>query len=241
MKYYTTVLAPIVLAGYGAFGATIFDNGGPDRNNGGEASWWLQADNFTLGGGGATLTGATFWTADRIPGIAGVGPEVGWHGDLQWWILADNGGTPGTVVASDMVTGGVGVNRVATGASSGIFQTGLYAEYENTLSFGGAQALGAGTYWLALHLSGDGDFTTFRNIFWETTAQHGDSMEKLGGLSGVDVNGDPTPWVGTGGIGFELAFNLQGPDTSVPEPASTGALLGAAFLGLCSFARRLKR
>ena len=210
-KYYAALCAPILLAGVGAWGATVYDNGGPNQQSGNEAAQWLQTEDFSLAAPTA-LASANFWTLETSPG---------WDGTLDWYLFANNAGQPGAMLANGA---GMNVNKVATGLTA---LGGAYTEYEYSFNFGGTPVLAAGTtYFFGIHLAAD--YSTRDDVYWETTSQGpGDGEESLGGtLNNWSDNGQ------------EHAFNLQG---AVPDATGTAPLLGAAFVGLCALSRRFKR
>ena len=81
--------------------AVVFDNGGPDTNNG----YWIDgsnstADNFSVASNASI--GSVGFYFQNYNGIAG------WNQDITYEFLTDNGGSPNTLLAS-----GAGQNLVA--------------------------------------------------------------------------------------------------------------------------------
>jgi len=162
MKIFSILPAiALLVASPMAYGVIVYDNGGPDQENGNECTEWLQADNFQLASP-ATIGAAEFWTGEDGP----------WDGTLNWWIFNNDAGQPGSILASGA---GAGVTKVATGT-----QLLFGVEYKYDFSLAGVPTLAAGTtYWFGIHLSSDWNRD---EIYWETTAPtSGNGHESDGG------------------------------------------------------------
>ncbi|WP_119460494.1 PEP-CTERM sorting domain-containing protein [Rhodospirillaceae bacterium SYSU D60014] len=196
----------LALAGGAANAAVIYDNGSPDLVNGNEATAWVQAEDFTLGAGGA-VGGAGVY-------IAGSGGIGNWDGTVEYFLFADNAGTPGAVLTSgsgqNATTTDTGIAWVAGGNT-------FFVEFDLESVF--AAAAGT-TYWLGIHLADD---FARDNIYWVTTASNGTSFGRESQYEALDN------WSNNFS---EHAFFLTGDErVSVPEP-SILALLGAGLFGL---------
>lgn len=165
----------------------VYDRGAPDLTGGNEMTNWSQADAFVLSDT-VELTSCRFWTLDF----------QAWDGGCQYGIYENAGGVPGVLLYS----GAVSITRAATGrVLSGA------PEFVNFFSFPNGTVLGAGTYFLALHMSFD--CGTRDNIYWEYSAGPGDTAEDLGCDGG---------W---GGYGLRRAFVLFGNSECPPPPQAT--------------------
>jgi hypothetical protein len=166
----------------------IYDNGGPNQQNGNEMTEWIQAEDFNLSAD-STLTIVNFWDIE-VPGGAA------YQGEIDWTLYADAGGMPGAAFASGAAVGG-DVTRTFIQCCV----LGLYDEYSNSFNISPGVPLTAGTtYWLGLH-NGPLTFTTRSEFYWETTNFNGT-------FAGHE---DQAPF---DGVWFdnaeEHAFNLEG-------------------------------
>ena len=166
----------------------IYDNGGPNQQDGNEMTEWIQAEDFNLSAD-STLMIVNFWDIEAPGGAA-------YQGEIDWTLYADAGGTPGAAFASGTAAG-VDVTRTFIQCCV----LGLFDEYSNTFNISPGVALTAGTtYWLGLH-NGPLTFTTRSEFYWETTNFNGT-------FTGHE---DQAPF---DGVWFdnaqEHAFNLEG-------------------------------
>ena len=165
----------------------IYDNGGPDQQNGNEMTAWLQAEDFNLSAD-ATLTTVNFWDIEAPGGTA-------YQGEIDWSIYNDAGGSPGAEIAS-----GAAVGAAVTRTFTQCCVLGFYDEYSVSFPVSPGVALTAGTtYWLGLH-NGPLSFQTRSEFYWETTAYNGT-------FTGHE---DAAPFDGGwADNGTEHAFNLE--------------------------------
>jgi hypothetical protein len=203
-----------MVAAEAASAAVIFDNGGPIAG-GSEATGWVQADDFQLGGS-ATIAGAQIYIGGLPSGIGN------WDGTVSYFIFADNAGAPGTLLTSGA---GQNISTTDTGMpwlnDASIFQV----EFDLVSAFDAAAGT---TYWFGIHLSTDFNVD---NIFWmDTDSATGNGQESRDGTF--------DNWSSNGG--FERAFALFDDTTAVPEPG-TLALFGSGLLGMTALRRRRRR
>lgn len=184
------VAAALSLVASPAVAQLIYDNGGPNGQNGNEMTAWIQAEDFTLDEA-ATIDAVRFW--------AFAFDESAYQGSIYYWFLTDNGGMPGASLQEGLV------NPTVTSLGNNAFGPAWQLDFNVS-----PLALGAGMYWLALH---NGPLTTdFRaDFYWETTDPNGTlpGMEDGAPFDGV--------WFSNG---QEHAFQLYGGQQVVPEPAS---------------------
>jgi hypothetical protein len=196
-------------------GAIIFDNGAPDLLNA-----WASDPGFLEG------LGIQQWDDFSLS------PGANVVGDIHWWgvydfgtpaepdefaieIFEDVGGLPDLNTGVKVFTGEAG--RVATGDKV-LGQFDLYAYWVDISPISFAPST---DYWISIvndSQAGGGD-----TWYWATSSQTGIHAEAVGGDDPFNVDG-------------ELAFNLTGPASEVPEP-STALLFGVGLL----LVRRVRR
>jgi len=209
MKFalYAAVLMAISVPAM-AGGPIIYNNGGPNQQNGNEMSNWLQAEDFILGQGLNVITDVHFWTIEA--------PGMGFNGKLDYSFYQDAGGAPGAFVVGGPA---VGTTHVFTGN----VVLGYYNEFEMEFNLQAPLALTAGArYWLGLHANGS--YNNRDEIYWESTNYNGTftGHEDYQGLGSWADNG------------VEHAFYLTG----VPEPGVTALLGGLVLTGFGLIRRR---
>lgn len=194
--------------------ATVFDSGGPDGVSGGSISGLVYASSFTLSSA-STLQGLIFFGSAFVNDV----PSQ-FSGTIGFRILADSAGNPGSSLALGSDAGVVLVDN-------GTFNDGT-KEYRFLVNLGSI-ALGAGTYWLALHEGVMGAANDGTIIFWNTTGSTLSQVQSTSDLNGL------TGYAATrGSLSFQL---LDAPAHGVPEPSSWALMLGAGAM----LTRRLRR
>jgi hypothetical protein len=163
--------------------ALLFDNGPMDHLNGGEVTFWTEADDFELGYS-AVATRVDIGMADTTCTF-----PANWDGILRWWVYQDDGGLPGPMVSTGIVP------NVAVYPD--LDECPAYAWY--TLSFPLGQQVwldGGVRYWLAIHMGGD--WSLRRDLYWATTS--------VGfGANVVVQQGGTGPWTSTS---VDLSFMI---------------------------------
>lgn len=211
LKLLATVAAAC-LAVPAAQATIIYNNGSPTASSGNEATWWVQAQDFSFAAG-ATVGGAGVYLA----GYRGIGA---WDGAFRYWIFADGGGKPGTILATGSVTPTVTNSGILWCCGGNAF---LFA-FDLASPFNAAAGV---TYWLGIHAAKD--FNSRDEIYWVTTDANATASGQESFL------GTFTNWRSNR---QEHAFYLTGlREVGVPEPATLG-LLGLGLLGLGLAARR---
>jgi hypothetical protein len=181
----------------------IYDNGGPNAQNGNEMTQWIQAEDFTL----ATpelLTDVRFWAF-------GFSEPGSYQGSIVWSLYGDNSGQPGGLLQRGSVVPTRTYDHVTPWQPS----------YQYDFSVGSI-GLAASTYWLGLH---NGPLTTTDrfDLYWETTSYN----------STTTGNEDIVPFDSGGWYnnGQEHAFQLYG-TAVIPAPAAVMLVgFGASFVG----------
>lgn len=195
--------------------SVVYDNGVPNGTGGNDATQWVQAEDFTLGGNTNIAGGGIY--------IAGLDDISNWGGTLDYWIFTDSAGSPDTTLAS-----GAGQNIATsdTGDAWGSGGNAYLVEFDLEAIF---NALDGVTYWLGVHLSTDFDRD---DIYWVNTASNSTS-------TGEESNGGSFDnWsTNLAEHAFYLNGERVGSETQVPVPASL-ALLGVGLLGLAATRRR---
>jgi hypothetical protein len=211
-----TTLAVLLLCSAFAQASIIYNNGGPNQQDGNEATQWVQTEDFMLTSN-QTVTGVEFWDIETPPGYAG---------SITWWITGDTAGNPD--FSNILGTGNLALST-HTLTANGCTVLGFFCEYDNT--FGLSVALQGGVeYHLALH-NGPVTNTTRSEFYWETTNPNGTNTGLECDLTtGACYNS----WSNNGG---EHAFNLTAGGTSVPEP-STLVFFGTSLVGAAGMLRR---
>ena len=189
-------------------GETLFGNGcqGPPTNN-------VLADDFTIGAGGATVTGFSVFsyiTGATAPGVTAAN-----------WAIASTptigSGLATTAVASSFWSvGGLGVYRVNAGDPG---STAGIRRVQITTVTGLNINLAAGTYFLSWSVT-PGNFSP---PLPTTLSTHGlNGMQSINNAAFLPLPNGTTP-------GSDIAFVIEG--NAVPEPATMAVLgLGAAAL-----------
>jgi len=210
-------LALLLVVGAFAHADTIiYNNGGPNQQNGNEATEWVQSEDFTLTSAN-TVTKVEFWDIESSPGYAG---------SITWWITGDAGGNPDFNNILGTANQALATHTLT---ANGCTVLGFFCEYDNTFTLN--VALGPGTYHLALH-NGPVTDDTRSEFYWETTNPNG---TQTGLECDLTTGACYNNWSNNG---QEHAFILYGGgNTGVPEPG-TLALMGTGILGALAGLRR---
>ncbi len=206
-----SALALLIFAGTFAHASTVvYNNGGPNQQNGNEMTEWVQTEDFTLTST-TTISDIHFWDV-----------EGSYAGTISWWITGDSGGDPNfnDVLAS--------ANQAVTHTATGVCVF-FGCEFENDWNISDL-TLGPGTYHLALH-NGDISNNARSEFYWETTDPNSTTTGLECDLTTGACFGN---WNNNG---QEHAFYLTGPGGTTPEPG-TLALMATGLLGAFTQLRR---
>jgi hypothetical protein len=173
----------------------------------------ILADDFTVGAGGATVTGFTvfcYLTGATTPGVTSIGWSIGSAPTPA------AGLTTTSATSTFWSTAGANVYRVNVGDTG---STGGLREVQVVNVTGLNISLAAGTYFLSWDQTG----ATFAPSLPTSLATHGQNMQQAAGAAGTFAP------VLQGTVGADMAFIING--RPVPEPASFAVLgLGALVL-----------
>ena len=190
-----------------AHAALIVDNGNPSLSNpaGSNLSDTQQAQDFYLASN-TSLTSVRFWTLELS--------SLDYLNSIFWEIRTNASGTPGnTVVASGTA------NPTRTAATAISVGGTNYNQTQNDFNVN-VNNLASGFYWLTLH-NGAPNANTFTDFYWSAA----DTNATV--FSGQEMGLSPaTSWYTND---QELAFQLYGTSSAVPEPGTLG-LVGLALL-----------
>lgn len=207
-------LVALMLAAPAAADPIIYDGGGPNQNDGffadGTLGVSILAESFVLQPGTTTVTDAHWWGACQD--IAGCDSA-----DFTLRFYSDDNGTVGSLIDTRSVGS---ANQSGTGNLLIDFP-----EYAYSATFAPLTLSANTPYWFALSENDGNAGVSGGGWAWETSGDPfgGSHMELFGGTWRTNVQ--------------DLAFNLTGTTTRVPEPM-TMTLLG---LGVAGFAARRRR
>lgn len=203
----------LLASAFASAGTIIYDNGGPNQQNGNEMTAWVQTEDFKLASN-QTVTSIHFWDIEGAPGYAG---------SITWWIVGDDGnGNPNF----NNILGSGSVNPTRVNTQCGVL--GVFCEFSNDWNINGIALTAGVEYHLALH-NGDINHQSRDEFYWETTNANNSNTGLECGL--------PTACFGSWfNNGQEHAFYLDG-GTGVPEPG-TLVMMGTGVLGLAGAIRR---
>ena len=101
------VFAVVLLASAFAYADILYNNGGPNQQNGNEMTQWLQSETFSLSQT-SNIDSFTFWDIEAQGGTS-------WQGSFQWWITGDLNGNPDfNSVRANGASSGADVQRMLT-------------------------------------------------------------------------------------------------------------------------------
>ena len=187
-----------------AQGATIYDNGLPNRVFGVNMSAFVVAENFSIAAA-SNISNIRFWSLQLSP--------TDYLGNVFWAIYANAGSQPGAVLQGNTTYAAI---PAVTGLSTGFG----YAEYRFDIPV--TFQLASGNYWLGLSNSP-------RNIPNPTEMLWGTTSSAIGSQA-MYLTG--STWVGTGNhLAFRLEGTAA---QVIPEPSTfallAGGLAAAAYL-----------
>lgn len=215
-KVLLTMLALLMMSAFGRASTVIYDNGGPNQQNGNEMTEWLQSEDFMLTSA-QTVTDVHFWDIEASPGYAG---------SITWWITGDDGN--GNPNFNDVLLSRNTDQVTRTQTQCGIL--GIYCEYADSFDIPGLLLQGGTTYHLVLH-NGLPTNDARSEFYWETTNLNGTETGRECDLTTGACYFD---WSDNG---QEHAFYLTGGSTTTPEPGTLG-LFGSGIIGLAGILRR---
>ena len=214
-----TVLGVAIFASANLQAAVVYDNGSPNHNSGNDATQWVQAEDFVLGGA-ATITGAGVYVADFNTGSADMSS---WDGTIDYFIFADDGANnPGA-----LLTSGSGSSVSLTDTGNAWLGGGAGNTHLLTFNLASGFAAAASTqYWFGIHLSTNFDRD---DVYWVT--QNGNGTNTQHESDGGTFNN----WFDNNN---EHAFFLESAET-IPEPGSLALFgIGAVIAGVGAARRR---
>jgi len=207
-----TLAAGLLSAG-SAGAAPIFDNGAPNQQELAYADtsylYSIAADDFTLTAGNNTIGAVNWWGACTLNGGHCSGP-----GSFTLYFYNNSAGAPGSLITSISVGN---ANQTLTGISI----QNAYDEYSYSAIIPNLTLTAGTQYWLGISNTTSGE-----QWGWEDSHIIGNSHSLC-----PSCNSGWTLSV------LELAFNLEGPTSTVPEPV-TLSLFGVGIAGAFAARRR---
>jgi PEP-CTERM motif len=209
----------LMMSAFARASTIIYNNGGPNQQNGNEMTEWLQSEDFTLTST-QTVTDVHFWDIEI--------PPNSYQGSITWWITGDDGS--GNPNFNNVLLSRNTALVTRTQTQCGIL--GTYCEYSDSFDIPGLLLQGGTEYHLVLH-NGLPTFDTRSEFYWETTNPNGTATGRECDLT------TGACYFNWSDNGQEHAFYLTG-GTSTPEPG-TLALFGTSVVGIAGMLRRKLR